>query len=450
MKKFRARSPGYVNQPPPDLGPVVLWVRGSFILMGDTICRNLARKKIKGINKEQPLTLMVNRKTDKKRVVLGMSGGVDSSVAALLLKRQGYEVVGLFMKNWDESDENGDCMATYEYQDVVRVAEQIGISYYSVNFVDEYWDRVFTYFLDEYRAGRTPNPDVMCNKEIKFKAFLDHARKMGADYIATGHYARLEEEGDYRRLLRGVDPVKDQTYFLNALSQEQLRDVIFPLGNMQKEEVRRIAKEEGLATAEKKDSVGICFIGDRDLKKFLSKYLPARPGDIKRLNGEVVGSHDGLMYYTLGQRRGLGIGGNGEPWYVVGKDVENNVLFAEQGNDHPALFCWGLSASDVNWIREEIPSLPLNCEVQYRYNQDALPARVEQHPSGKGLVVWFESPQRAVAPGQAIVFYDGDECLGGGIIEETFDRREDLEKDDKTRDDRYIGTVQHYAVRSSE
>ncbi len=389
-------------------------------------------------------------KKENKRVVVGMSGGVDSSVAALMLKRQGYDVVGLFMKNWDESDENGDCMATYEYQDVVRVAEQIGIPYYSVNFVDEYWDRVFTYFLEEYKAGRTPNPDVMCNKEIKFKAFLERAQQMGADYIATGHYARLVDEEDHRRLLRGVDPVKDQTYFLNALSQEQLQDVIFPLGDMQKEEVRQIAKDEGLATADKKDSVGICFIGERDLKKFLSNYLPAQAGDIKRLNGEKVGRHDGLMYYTLGQRRGLGIGGNGEPWYVVGKDVESNILYAEQGNDHPALFCWGLRASDTNWIKGVEPELPMNCQLQYRYNQQALNGRVEKHPTGDGLVVWFESPQRAVAPGQAIVFYDGPECMGGGIIEETYDRKEDPKREKNKEHDRYIGTVQHYAVRKPE
>lgn len=378
----------------------------------------------------------------KKRVVLGMSGGVDSSVAALLLKEQGYEVIGLFMKNWDETDESGTCTATYDYEDVVRVADQLDIPYYSVNFVKEYWDRVFTYFLDEYKKGRTPNPDVMCNKEIKFKAFLERGLQLGADYIATGHYARLDTVNGKRRLLRGVDRNKDQTYFLNALSQDQLKDVLFPLGEIDKKEVRRIAREAGLATADKKDSTGICFIGERDFKEFLSQYIPAQPGEIKRMSGETVGRHDGLMYYTLGQRRGLGIGGGGtgEPWYVVGKDLEQNVLYVEQGGNHPALYCGGLRASGINWVSGESPDYPLSCTVKFRYRQTDRPATVSQLKDGE-LLVWFDEPQRAVAPGQAVVFYDGEVCLGGGTIEETYDSRDEVEPVRPDAGATAIGTV---------
>ncbi|WP_077915838.1 tRNA 2-thiouridine(34) synthase MnmA, partial [Listeria monocytogenes] len=272
------------------------------------------------------------------RVVVGMSGGVDSSVTAHILKEQGYDVIGIFMKNWDDTDEFGVCTATEDYDDVIRVANQIGIPYYAVNFEKEYWDKVFTYFLDEYKLGRTPNPDVMCNKEIKFKAFLEHAESLGADYVATGHYAQVKKVGDEIELLRGVDNNKDQTYFLNQLSQDQLKKVMFPLGGMEKTEVREIAKKAGLATANKKDSTGICFIGERNFKQFLSEYLPAQPGEMRTLNGEVLGKHDGLMYYTIGQRHGLGIGGDGEPWFVVGKDLKENVLFVEQGFHHETLY----------------------------------------------------------------------------------------------------------------
>src|SRR5690606_36183318 len=265
------------------------------------------------------------------RVVIGMSGGVDSSVAALLLKEQGYEVIGIFMKNWDDTDEFGICTATEDYNDVIEVCNQIGIPYYAVNFEKEYWDKVFTYFLDEYKAGRTPNPDVMCNKEIKFKAFLDHALKLGADYLATGHYARVIVEDGETNMLRGVDSNKDQTYFLNQLSQDQISKVMFPLGHLTKPEVREIAKKAGLATANKKDSTGICFIGERNFKEFLSQYLPAQPGRMETLTGEYKGEHQGLMYYTIGQRHGLGIGGDGDPWFVVGKDLERNVLLVGQG-----------------------------------------------------------------------------------------------------------------------
>ncbi|TXK90568.1 tRNA 2-thiouridine(34) synthase MnmA, partial [Parageobacillus sp. SY1] len=273
----------------------------------------------------------MNKAPKDTRVVVGMSGGVDSSVAALLLKQQGYDVIGIFMKNWDDTDENGVCTATEDYEDVVRVCNQIGIPYYAVNFEKQYWDKVFTYFLDEYKAGRTPNPDVMCNKEIKFKAFLEHALSIGADYVATGHYARVEyRDGEYK-MLRGVDQNKDQTYFLNQLGQSVLSKVMFPIGHLEKAQVRQIAKDAGLVTATKKDSTGICFIGERDFKEFLSNYLPAKPGIMQTLDGEVKGKHDGVMYYTIGQRHGLGIGGSGEPWFVVGKNVKENILYVAQG-----------------------------------------------------------------------------------------------------------------------
>jgi len=314
----------------------------------------------------------------RKRVVLGMSGGVDSSVAAILLKEQGYDVIGVFMKNWEEKDENGVCMAEEDYKDVIAVAEQLEIPYYSVNFVKEYWDKVFTYFLDEYKRGRTPNPDVMCNKEIKFRAFLDYAMKLGADYVATGHYARIiheeaEDENGKRiksTMLRGVDDNKDQTYFLCQLSQEQLEKVLFPLGEYTKPQIREIAEKYNLATAKKKDSTGICFIGERDFNKFLSQYLPAKGGNIVNTQGKVLGHHNGLMYYTIGQRKGIGIGntkeGTGEPWFVVDKDLEKNELIVTQG-DNSVLYSKGLIATDFNFINEV--QFPLECTVKFRYRQ---------------------------------------------------------------------------------
>ena len=293
----------------------------------------------------------------KTRVVVGMSGGVDSSVTALLLKEQGYDVIGIFMKNWDDTDENGVCTATEDYKDVAKVAAQIGIPYYSVNFEKEYWDRVFEYFLAEYRAGRTPNPDVMCNKEIKFKAFLDYAMDLGADYVATGHYAQVtRDENGVVHMLRGVDNNKDQTYFLSQLSQEQLSKTMFPLGGMEKSEVRAIAERAGLATAKKKDSTGICFIGEKNFKQFLSNYLPAKKGNMVTLDGEVKGQHAGLMYYTIGQRQGLGIGGGGdsqEPWFVVGKDLATNTLYVGQGFHHPALY----ATSSVSYTHLTLPTI---------------------------------------------------------------------------------------------
>ncbi|MFC4077172.1 tRNA 2-thiouridine(34) synthase MnmA [Salinithrix halophila] len=357
----------------------------------------------------------------RSRVILGMSGGVDSSVAALLLKEQGYDVVGLFMKNWDDTDESGYCTATEDFEDVRRVASHIGIPYYSVNFEKEYRDKVFSYFLEEYRNGRTPNPDVMCNKEIKFGEFLNKALQLGADTIATGHYARVEKVNGRFRLLRGQDRNKDQTYFLYTLGQDQLARTLFPIGHLNKQELRQIAEKAGLPTAKKKDSTGICFIGERDFKDFLSSYLPAQPGTIETLSGEVKGRHDGLMYYTLGQRQGLGIGGGGtgEPWFVVGKDLERNVLLVEQGHDHPAHFSNGLIAGDLHWTdRMERRDL-FSCTAKFRYRQNDQGVRVEPRPDGTCRVL-FDEPQRAVTPGQSVVFYDGDECLGGGIIESTW------------------------------
>ncbi|EAF5657105.1 tRNA 2-thiouridine(34) synthase MnmA [Listeria innocua] len=350
------------------------------------------------------------------RVVVGMSGGVDSSVTAHILKEQGYDVIGIFMKNWDDTDEFGVCTATEDYDDVIRVANQIGIPYYAVNFEKEYWDKVFTYFLDEYKLGRTPNPDVMCNKEIKFKAFLEHAESLGADYVATGHYAQVKKVGDEIELLRGVDNNKDQTYFLNQLSQDQLKKVMFPLGGMEKTEVREIATKAGLATANKKDSTGICFIGERNFKQFLSEYLPAQPGDMRTLNGEVLGKHDGLMYYTIGQRHGLGIGGDGEPWFVVGKDLKNNVLFVEQGFHHDSLYSDSLIATDISFTTNSEKPKTFECTAKFRYRQTDTKVTVNMRENGTAEVV-FADPVRAITPGQAVVFYDGDICLGGGTID---------------------------------
>lgn len=360
---------------------------------------------------------------EQTRVVVGMSGGVDSSVAALLLKEQGYEVIGVFMKNWDDTDEFGVCTATEDYEDVIRVCNQINIPYYSVNFEKEYWDKVFTYFLDEYKAGRTPNPDVMCNKEIKFKAFLDYALSIGADYVATGHYAQVRRQNGEIELLRGVDMTKDQTYFLNQLTSDVLEKVLFPLGHIEKQEVRRIAKEYQLATATKKDSTGICFIGERNFKEFLSEYLPAQPGQMQTLSGEVKGKHDGLMYYTIGQRHGLGIGGEGEPWFVVGKSLDENILYVEQGDSNTYLYSDALIASEVNWINEVENSF--SCTAKFRYRQKDSRVHVTILENNK-VRVDFENKERAVTPGQAVVFYQDEVCLGGGTIEDVLRENERL------------------------
>ncbi|SDH57826.1 tRNA (5-methylaminomethyl-2-thiouridylate)-methyltransferase [Alteribacillus persepolensis] len=366
------------------------------------------------------------KKPEDTRVIVGMSGGVDSSVTAALLKDQGYEVIGIFMKNWDDTDEFGVCTATEDYDDVIKVCNQLDIPYYAVNFEKEYWNHVFTYFLDEYKAGRTPNPDVVCNKEIKFKAFLDHAMSLGADYLATGHYARVQRNADNTvSMLRGVDSNKDQTYFLNQLSQDQLKHVMFPLGELTKQEVRQIAVDKGLATASKKDSTGICFIGERNFKDFLKSYLPAQPGDMVTPEGEVKGQHDGLMYYTLGQRQGLGIGGAGEPWFVIDKNLKDNTLIVGQGFHHSGLYSQGLYASNINWIENKLTE-PFTCTAKFRYRQSD--QEVTVYPEGNGLYkIVFHAPQRAITPGQAVVLYDGEVCLGGGTIEEAIKTRESVE-----------------------
>ncbi|KRL52379.1 tRNA 2-thiouridine(34) synthase MnmA [Lacticaseibacillus manihotivorans] len=364
--------------------------------------------------------MMVNHMDNSNtRVVVGMSGGVDSSVTALLLKQQGYDVVGVFMKNWDDTDEYGVCTATEDYEDVAKVAAEIGIPYYSINFEKEYWDRVFQYFLTEYKAGRTPNPDVMCNKEVKFAAFLDYAEELDADYIAMGHYAQTTtDENGIVHMLRGADGNKDQTYFLSQLSQAQLKKAMFPIGHLQKPEVRAIAAEYGLATAAKKDSTGICFIGERNFKQFLSTYLPAQPGKMMTYDGEVKGQHDGLMYYTIGQRGGLGIGGNSEnsePWFVVGKDLSKNILYVGQGFNNPHLMATSLDASGMSFFTGSAPAQDFHCTAKFRYRQADVGVTV--HLDGDNAHIVFDEPVRAITPGQAVVLYNGEECYGGGTID---------------------------------
>ena len=359
---------------------------------------------------------------ESKRIVVGMSGGVDSAVAALLLKQQGFDVVGIFMKNWEEEEDSGVCTAAQDYEDVRRVSDTIGIPYYTVNFAKQYKERVFSYFLDEYRKGRTPNPDVLCNCEIKFKAFLDLAMTTGAAAMATGHYARLSHTVDGTRLLRAVDTNKDQTYFLAGLTQAQLKNAMFPIGEIEKPRVRELARQAGFVNAAKKDSTGVCFIGERDFKQFLMQFLPARPGNMVDVDsGRIIARHDGLMYYTMGQRKGLGIGGqkfgSGESWFVVGKDLENNRLFVQQG-EKDELFSLSLDAERINWIRGCAPVADgerFNCTAKFRYRQPDQPVTVELR--GEGAHVIFHQPQRAVTPGQWVVFYQGDECLGGGPID---------------------------------
>lgn len=351
-----------------------------------------------------------------KTVVVGMSGGVDSSVTALLLKQQGYRVIGLFMKNWEETDENGVCKASLEFDDVVRVCDQIGIPYYSVNFVKEYRENVFNRFIEEFEAGHTPNPDILCNREIKFKVLLEKALELGGDFLATGHYCQAAEIDGEFRLLKGKDPGKDQSYFLYTIKEQILRKVLFPVGGMLKGEVRRIAKEHALATSEKKDSTGICFIGERNFKQFLSQYIAYKPGNFENVDGKIVGRHDGVAYYTLGQRKGLAIGGAGEAWYVVGKDIARNVVIIDQGANHPSLFCNTLSATEISWVSERAPSpVPYRCASKVRYRQPDAPCTITEI-TGDSLSVHFDQPQRAVTPRQSVVFYDGDICLGGAII----------------------------------
>ncbi|MBS0615719.1 MAG: tRNA 2-thiouridine(34) synthase MnmA [Verrucomicrobia bacterium] len=346
-----------------------------------------------------------------KRVIVGMSGGVDSSVSALLLKQQGYEVMGLFMKNWEETDPDGQCHATQDYEDVAKVCDLIGIPYYTVNFAKEYWDRVFSLFLEELKQGYTPNPDVLCNREIKFKAFFEKALGLGADFVATGHYAQTENG----QLLCSADTDKDQTYFLYTVKDHILTKTLFPIGHLPKTEVRALAAQHNLATAEKKDSTGICFIGERKFSTFLNRYIAYQKGPFQTQGGRTVGEHSGVAYYTIGQRKGLAIGGPGEAWFVVAKDTERNIVFVEQGADHPALYRDFLTATEISWVQEP-PTLPLTCQAKIRYRQPAQECVIEKIENGK-MHVKFTQPQRAITPRQSIVFYDKNVCLGGAIIE---------------------------------
>ena len=353
----------------------------------------------------------------QQRVIVGMSGGVDSSVTALLCQQQGYLVEGLYMKNWEEDDGTEYCTAVEDLADAKAVCRKLGIKLHEANFAAEYWNSVFTHLLAEYESGRTPNPDVLCNREIKFDVFAEYASILGADLIATGHYARLIESGGRRCLAKAFDNNKDQSYFLQAVSERQLANVIFPLGELTKPKVRELAKNNELPTHSKKDSTGICFIGERRFKDFLQYYLPAQPGEIHDVDGNLLGRHEGLMYHTLGQRQGLGIGGVPGtpelPWYVVGKDLQQNQLIVGQGNLHPALLCTEITLDEVHWING-VPKLPDRYKAKVRHRQPDQDCQL--HSQGNRLDVTFEAPQRAVTPGQWACFYAGDICLGGGII----------------------------------
>lgn len=370
----------------------------------------------------------MNKHSTSKTVVVGMSGGVDSSVTALMLKEQGYNVIGLFMKNWEE-EINGVCPATQDYEDVVKVASKIGIPYYAVNFSKEYKEQVFSEFLAELEKGNTPNPDILCNREIKFKLLLETSQKLGAELLATGHYAQnICTDGEYF-LTKSSDQKKDQTYFLYTLNQEILSSVLFPIGNISKEEIRRIAEKANLATATKKDSTGICFIGERNFRAFLSEHLGYKPGNFMTLGGKQVGKHHGVAYYTIGQRRGLAIGGPGDAWFVVGKNVDDNIVYVEQGSEHPALFADILFAHSPSWIKGKAPGpLPYTCMAKIRYRQPDQPCVIEELHGGR-LKVRFLVPQRAITTQQSIVFYDGQNCLGGAIIEKAGPSYQDMQKE---------------------
>ncbi len=361
----------------------------------------------------------------KTPVIVGMSGGVDSSVAALVLKEQGFDVSGIFMQNWEDDDEH--CTIRQDYRDASAVCDRLGIELSTVNFAEEYWQGVFQHFLDEYAAGRTPNPDILCNREIKFKAFLEHAKSQGVESIATGHYARITTSradnstgADTFQMLRGVDTNKDQTYFLYTLGQAQLKHTLFPVGELEKSAVRELARDAGFHLHGKKDSTGICFIGERKFRTFLSQYLPAKPGDMVTMDGSVIGRHNGLMYYTMGQRQGLGIGGldnsDSAPWYVLEKNLESNQLIVGQGHDHPALFHTECNAHDLHWCADRPPASTFSCTAKTRYRQADVQSTVELTDNGSRLRIRFDQPVRAITPGQSLVLYDGQNCLGGGVI----------------------------------
>ena len=372
-------------------------------------------EKLQAVVMKQP-----SQTSSQIKVIVGMSGGVDSSVSALLLMQQGYQVEGLFMKNWEEDDGSEYCTAMDDLADAQSVCDKLGIKLHKANFAAEYWDNVFEHFLNEYRNGRTPNPDILCNKEIKFKAFLDYALTLGADFIATGHYCRHVDQDGRALLVKGVDNNKDQTYFLHAVGEEQIARTLFPVGELEKPDVRHIAEEHGLITHNKKDSTGICFIGERRFRDFLKQYLPAQPGQIETTEGDVIGEHAGLMYHTIGQRQGLGIGGlknaSDAPWYVVEKDLERNVLLVGQGNEHPLLFTQSLTASSIDWVAGVPPVMPKKLKAKVRYRQNDQDCLLELDEQGRYQVT-FDYPQRAVTPGQSVVFYDDQVCLGGGVIE---------------------------------
>lgn len=366
---------------------------------------------------------------EKKRVVVGLSGGVDSAVSVIKLKELGYEVEGMFMRNWDSSINNdvlgnphtmdSVCPQEVDYMDALKTAEELGIKLHRVDFVEEYWQRVFQYFLDEYNHNRTPNPDILCNKEIKFKSFLDKAMEMGFDYIAMGHYARIihEDNGDVK-LLRGLDSNKDQTYFLCQLTKKQLEKALFPIGDLEKKDVRRIAKEHNLTIATKKDSTGVCFIGERNFKEFLKNYLPAKPGNMETLSGEVVGTHDGIMYYTIGQRKGLGLGGAGDAWFVLGKDPKRNVLLVGRGSEQEYLYSNRAIITKINWIAEKLDEDKVYL-AKFRYRGVDNEVKIKQIDEDK-FEVFYPNKAKAVTPGQAAVFYDGERLVGGGTIDEVY------------------------------
>jgi len=364
-----------------------------------------------------------------KNIIVGMSGGVDSSVTALLLKEQGHQVTGLFMKNWEEDDGTEDCTAMEDLADAQQVCDKLGIELKTVNFAAEYWDEVFEVFLSEFKAGRTPNPDILCNKHVKFKAFLNYATEdLGAEYIATGHYARVAQRNNDFLLLKGLDPNKEQSYFLYTLGQRALSKTLFPIGHLHKPEIRKLAAKAGFDNCRKKDSTGICFIGERKFTEFLQRYLPTQPGEMRTPEGHYIGKHSGLMYYTFGQRQGLGIGGvknaPDEPWYVLEKDLENNILIVGQGHDHPLMLHNTLEASQLDWCNNKPLTEPLRCTAKTRYRQADQACLIEPIANNH-IKVSFDEPQRAITPGQSVVFYEDDNCLGGGIIESKSNRHYD-------------------------